>query len=295
MDFTSTLNVCVYVIFIIFQIVSVYYVEASSYSSHGNSRREMLHCTLKCPNGYDTDIEGNPFCRCYDPCSNVFCPGGMNCIVNARKRCRNGTENCRPRAYCKDITKRPGKGIDNNVQSDGASSADVTTPSAPNVCSLEVSKEAFKCRRKKRRWYFDEQTGTCVKFRGCEGEGNNFSRKKFCKKQCIKKKSRSRKGRKNRRRNKTKGRKRMMASRTPEIAEFRTHVAHAPRLYSAFSAPGVYFTARCPPDKPMVHCNHDPCASCRHFYVICEINLCGQCSANYYNRKTSAPLRKCGI
>lgn len=104
-----------------------------------------------------------------------------------------------------DITKRPGKGIDNNVQSDGASSVDVTSPSTPDICAQEVSKEAYKCRRKKRRWYFDAQTGTCVKFRGCEGDGNNFSRKKFCKKQCIRKKTRSRKGRKNRRRNRTKG------------------------------------------------------------------------------------------
>jgi len=55
-----------------------------------------------------------------------------------------------------------------------------------NKCSKE--KEIGPCRGAYRRWYFDSKTGTCQEFYfgGCKGNDNNFVKKEYCVRDCIK-------------------------------------------------------------------------------------------------------------
>ena len=40
------------------------------------------------------------------------------------------------------------------------------------------------CKQLKRQWFYNDKTGKCEKFTGCESQGNNFARKVFCKTKC---------------------------------------------------------------------------------------------------------------
>lgn len=54
------------------------------------------------------------------------------------------------------------------------------------VCFQDIPTDAFRCRKKRRRYFYDSISGLCVKFRGCDSKGNNFAKKKDCKRLCIK-------------------------------------------------------------------------------------------------------------
>ena len=53
-----------------------------------------------------------------------------------------------------------------------------------NICSQPLPEAAVTCKRKRRRWYYSPMTGQCVRFMGCETDGNNFGRKYYCKSKC---------------------------------------------------------------------------------------------------------------
>ncbi|KAL3874249.1 hypothetical protein ACJMK2_037291 [Sinanodonta woodiana] len=95
---------------------------------------------------------------------------------------------CRARAICKDVkktTKDPNKNkvdLDNflNIpQKDGSQRY-----KDDDICSLPLSEDATNCVKKRRRWYYSPMTGKCVRFLGCDTQGNNFSRKIYCKQVC---------------------------------------------------------------------------------------------------------------
>ncbi|KAL8568312.1 hypothetical protein ACOMHN_040885 [Nucella lapillus] len=68
---------------------------------------------------------------------------------------------------------------------------------AQPVCSRAVLPILTGCKRPLKRWFFDDRSGACRKFRSCPAGGNNFSRKRHCKKQCMEPGRVKRKGRKN--------------------------------------------------------------------------------------------------
>ncbi|KAL5008869.1 hypothetical protein ScPMuIL_014450 [Solemya velum] len=153
-------------------------------------------CTKICPHGYSTDVEGNSICKCYDPCTNVFCLGGTTCVVVETEPCDWGS--CKPRAECTDHKVNGKKDSDRFKTSIfNIPQRDDATSSRPNddLCRLPAPTEAqMDCRRKKRKWFFEVTTGRCIRYKGCDTVGNSFSRKKDCKRTC--KRSRRRKTRK---------------------------------------------------------------------------------------------------
>ena len=36
-------------------------------------------CRMLCPHGFALDDDGCPKCQCHDPCSEIQCPGALNC------------------------------------------------------------------------------------------------------------------------------------------------------------------------------------------------------------------------
>ena len=66
-------------------------------------------------------------------------------------------------------------------------SDDATATSVPSVCYMPLTEKAKNCKRLRRRWYFDPETATCRKFKGCRTGGNNFGKKKRCKRKCLRK------------------------------------------------------------------------------------------------------------
>ncbi|XP_046371089.2 BPTI/Kunitz domain-containing protein 4-like [Haliotis rufescens] len=175
---------------LVFLILCVLPTYASTFFS-GNSKELWPYFKIKCgfrdcPYGYETDVEGSPICKCHDPCKYVYCMKGTKCVIHVPKTCNWQT--CRPKAGCKDVG---GKGrtkitLYTTPLSDDATAS--THPSTPNsLCLLPLTEEAKDCKKMRKRWYFDPETGKCRKFRGCKTGGNNFGRKKRCKRKCIRK------------------------------------------------------------------------------------------------------------
>ncbi|XP_076442961.1 uncharacterized protein LOC143281603 [Babylonia areolata] len=144
-----------------------------------------LRCDLRCPYGYETDIEGNLVCLCHDPCQNVLCFGRTRCVVELPKLCTR--DYCRPRATCRDTGPLlPLPPSHNGVfLADDASTTSSAT-SIPARCRLPRSGAADKsCRKLRVRWFFDDVTGTCRSFLGCRTTGNNnFRGRRGCEKTC---------------------------------------------------------------------------------------------------------------
>ncbi|XP_060070588.1 tissue factor pathway inhibitor-like [Ylistrum balloti] len=165
-----------------------------------------LKCGLQCPYGYDTDVEGGPICKCQNPCRNVFCFEGTVCVIKKAKNCRGG--HCNHEAACED-DKSATSGLSNTMahnmglsaitnevfnidglQQDSSTSISGTgTADVIDICVDQPPPEAWKCDRKEKRYYFNSNKGMCLRFRGCQTPGNNFRRRKDCKRTCISSKS----------------------------------------------------------------------------------------------------------
>ncbi|OWF35717.1 tissue factor pathway inhibitor-like [Mizuhopecten yessoensis] len=166
-----------------------------------------LKCGLHCPYGYDTDVEGGPICKCQNPCRNVFCFDGTVCVIKKAKNCRGGF--CSHKAACKDaksttsdvsIPMGHNRGppaltneafdIANTLQQDSSTTISGTSPvDVTEICIDQPPPEAWKCDRKEKRYYFNSNKGMCLRFRGCQTVGNNFRRRRDCKRTCISSKS----------------------------------------------------------------------------------------------------------
>lgn len=181
-------------------LVSAAVTRASSYM-RAHSAKEMwpyfrLKCDLKCPYGYQTDVEGNSVCLCHDPCQNVRCFGNTECVVDESKPCIG--DNCRPHATCRVVNQPAGlhqsPPSQPRFQADDATTTSAET-SAPATCLLPVAEEAKQCRKQRMRWFYDSVSGTCRQFRGCRGKGNNFKRQRGCERMCVTNRKNSSKGR----------------------------------------------------------------------------------------------------
>ncbi|XP_069118710.1 uncharacterized protein [Argopecten irradians] len=167
----------------------------------------MLKCGLHCTYGYETDVEGGPICKCQNPCRNVFCFEGTVCVIKKAKNCIGGF--CNHEALCEDersttrdvsnsmgLNRGSGALTNNEVfdvdalQQDSGTTIVGTTPDdVIDVCVDQPPPEAWKCDRKEKRYYFNSNKGMCLRFRGCQTAGNNFRRRKDCKRTCISSKS----------------------------------------------------------------------------------------------------------
>ncbi|XP_033735099.1 tissue factor pathway inhibitor-like [Pecten maximus] len=167
-----------------------------------------LKCGLHCAYGYDTDVEGGPICKCQNPCRNVFCFEGTVCVIKKAKDCIGGF--CSHEAVCEDETSttndvsntmglnRGSPAFTNEVfdidtlQQDSGTTISGTSPvDVTDICVDQPPPEAWKCDRKEKRYYFNSNKGMCLRFRGCQTVGNNFRRRKDCKRTCISSKSKT--------------------------------------------------------------------------------------------------------
>ncbi|KAK6183127.1 hypothetical protein SNE40_010662 [Patella caerulea] len=182
--------------FSVFQI-SVVLTEGSSLLP-SYAKKELwpyyqIKCDLKCMYGYKTDMEGQYFCKCYDPCENIYCHSSSKCVVNVPKRTDCDWSSCKAKAFCQETKTRPKKKnrkkylwhLDNTPQRDDGSVT--SSEKGHGVCHMPLEEEAKKCTKLRKRWYFDPISGQCRKFRGCRTGGNNFGRKKRCKRKCLSK------------------------------------------------------------------------------------------------------------
>lgn len=146
----------------------------------------LATCTEKCLYGYERDVEGNEFCKCLDPCQYIYCNNNTECVV----RMINGRH--------QGVCDRKSKLIDGptNTMTDTEKKV-----KGKKVCYQMLPLEAIKCTdNRTKRWYFDSNLKQCKHFRGCQTPGNNFSRKRHCKKQCLGRKRRRHGKRRNSRR-----------------------------------------------------------------------------------------------
>lgn len=182
---------CVTILHIIGLFLPIF---GSSILDSGHYNQFISQCGLICPLGYETDIEGNPMCKCNDPCMNIYCFGGTKCVIEKASSNCNG-DRCKLEAVCKEIKdkkkveksqdyrlSRENEAFLQYLQQDSVTKVDEQHA----VCFQEIPTDAFRCRKKRRRYFYDSISGLCVKFRGCESKGNNFAKKKDCKRLCRK-------------------------------------------------------------------------------------------------------------
>lgn len=146
----------------------------------------LATCKEECLYGYERDVEGNEFCKCLDPCQYIYCNNNTACVVR--------TTNGRPEGIC----ERTSRIIENTITT-------IPDPAkklkGKKICYQMLPLEAIKCTdNRTKRWYFDSNLRQCKHFRGCQTPGNNFSRKRHCKKQCLGRKRRRNGRRRNGRR-----------------------------------------------------------------------------------------------
>lgn len=75
---------------------------------------------------------------------------------------------CKSKCRTNILTEEQRKHLENNTQ----------------VCHESFPEKGKNCNLKRRRWFYNTKTGKCEKVMGCKSEGNNFSRKLFCKTKC---------------------------------------------------------------------------------------------------------------
>ncbi|KAI0233884.1 Carboxypeptidase inhibitor SmCI [Lamellibrachia satsuma] len=111
----------------------------------------LVDCDLKCKSGLMKDRKGCPICQCVDPCENVKCSPRQQCVRKVQ-------------FWLVPVCPVVGLCVD--------------------VCDLP--KRTGHCLAYIPRWFYNKNTGQCVKFvyGGCGGNMNNFETAAECRRMC---------------------------------------------------------------------------------------------------------------
>ncbi|CAH1790927.1 unnamed protein product [Owenia fusiformis] len=236
-----------------------------------------VKCDLNCDHGLEHDVEGRAICKCFNPCRSVKCFGGNKCVVEMPSKCESHM-NCRSTAICKAVAPNelkekepyPTKPKEVKEANHIKIEENHTVEPKPNKDNKNVCKMprdiTFKCNQKFNRWYYDKKTRKCKKFYGCPSEGNNFARKRDCKKMCKNNKS-------------SKRRKAIKWQRKKMLLDAEFH----------------WYKHNCPTDSVMVNCSTDPCIDCTNRRIKCVQVNCGECKALYLHKRSGRILEKCSL